>query len=116
MGYFDEYNKAHLPDMDSYPTARISDLKEVPFSVLSIRFKEKMVSKYGVRDTYILDIALENGDKYTVFANQVALMSKIRWMQQNGGYLDPNLKFAFIQRTSESGSVYWDLTAIDLSE
>lgn len=113
MGYFDRYAEEHLPPMESHPIAKLSEIEAKPLTIKGIRFKEKMVTTFGVKDMYILDVEVE-GEMRTVFCSQTVLASKLRWMMSHPGW--DGLVFEFVQRRAQEGTNhYWDLLQVDQS-
>lgn len=112
LGYFTKYNEARLAEIGGHEIIKVAELEGLPFIVEEIRFKEKLVTEFGTKDAYILDVNISPGtvgpEMRTVFINQTALMSKVAWMKENGGY--EGVMFTFRKRVSERRmNVYWDI-------
>lgn len=119
MGYFTKYNEARLAEIGGHEIIKVAELEGLPFIVEEIRFKEKLVTEFGTKDAYILDVNISPGTEVpelrTVFINQTALMSKVAWMKENGGY--EGVMFTFRKRVSERRmNVYWDIDVFAESE
>lgn len=102
-GIFDAYKG------DINPIIKNAELLNVPFKIKRMKFRENVASDYGTKDSMLCTIEIvETGEVFSYFAENTAVLSKLRWLEVNvPKYQDA--VFILKKVRSGAGNEYYDI-------
>ena len=108
MGVFDNYSSGEM-----LPIIKNADLVNIPFMIEKMRYRENVPSEYGAKNQIIATIAIkETGERFTYFAENTVVLSKLLWLITSGTKYDGVL-FILKKIKSANTNEYWDIVEFE---